>query len=264
MPASLVNHYYSGQGSFYVGERDVNGRPKGLRRMGNIPTAEISIEVTKFEHKESESGQRAVDFSLVQEKNGTFSLTLENLTLAQLADAFWGKTVNVVEAEYTESVQVWEDARTPLAHPNIQLTGTAPDEIPTIEVTDGDDVTPTVYTLNDDYWVDAVNGVIWLNPDGAIADGETVEVTYTTAGYDSLIAFTETSMERFIRFEGINTVDNSRVIVEMYRCQIDPLQNYGLINEELGSVTLNGNLLYDGAQPGESKFFRQINLAAPA
>lgn len=263
MPASLVNHYYSGQGSFYVGERDVNGRPKGLRRMGNIPTAEISIEVTKFEHKESESGQRAVDFSLIQEKNGTFSLTLENLTMAQLADAFWGKTVSVVEAEYIETVEVFEDARTPLAHPNILMTGVAPNEVPTIVVTDGED-TPITYVLNDDYWVDAENGVIWRNPMGDIPDGDAVEVTYTTAGYDSLIAFTETSMERFIRFEGINTVDNSRVIVEMYRCQIDPLQNYGLINEELGSVTLNGNLLYDGAQAGESKFFRQINLAAPA
>ena len=259
MPNSLVNHYYSGQGSFYVGERDANGRPMGLTRMGNIPEASVSIEVTKFEHKESESGQRAVDLVITQERKGTFSLTVESLTLKNLAMGFWGKEVTVIEAEHTESVQVWEDARTPLAHPNIKMTADAT-PLPTIVVTDGDEVSPVTYALNDDYWVDAENGVIWLNPDGSIVDGATVEVTYTTAGYDSMIAFTETSMERFIRFEGINTVTNKKVIVELYRAQLDPLTDYGLINEELGSMTLNGNLLYDGLQPGESKFFRQVNL----
>ena len=258
MPDTLVNHYYSGQGSFYVGERDANGRPTGLRRMGNIPEASVSIEVTKFEHKESESGQRAVDLVIVQERQGTFSLTVENMTLANLAMGFWGKTVNVVEGEHEETVQVFTDARTPLKHPNIKMT-TGDPSLPTI-VVQSDSETPVTYDLDDDYWVDAEKGVLWINPDGDINDGDSVVVTYTTAGYDSMIAFTETSMERFIRFEGINTVTNKPVIVELYRAQLDPLQDYGLINEELGSMTLNGNLLYDAVQEGDSKFFRQINL----
>ena len=259
MPATLQNHYYSGQGSFYVGERDANGRPKGLTRMGNIPEASVSIEVTNFEHKESESGQRAIDLVITQERKGTFSLTVESLTLKNLAMGFWGKEVTVVEAQHVEEVQVFDGARTPLKHPNIKMDTSDPPE-PMIVVTDGDEVSPATYDIGDDYWVDAEAGVIWINPDGAISDGDTVEVTYTTAGYDSMIALTETSMERFIRFEGINTVTNKPVIVEMYRAQLDPLQDYGLINEELGSITLNGSLLYDGVQEGDSKFFRQINL----
>jgi hypothetical protein len=76
-------------------------------------------------------------------------------------------------------------------------------------------------------------------------------------------AFTSAaSPERYLRFEGLNTVDNSRVIIDAYRAQFDPLTNYGLINDELAAVDMSGSLLADSFVVSGSPFFRQRNVAA--
>ena len=252
---ALQNYYYSGQGSLMAAVRDpLTGKPMGFERIGNVPELTLDIEVTNFEHKESESGARGLDLIINKERKGKFSFKMESITPANLALGLMGSASTVAGATVSgETVKVYLGLRTPLEHPDVSGVTITIDAVPLVPGTD--------YTL------DEANGVI-IWPETAttnVSAGDTATVGYTYGGYDRLDAFTQSNAnERYLRFEGLNTVDDSRVIVDLYRCQFDPLTGYGLINEELASVDVTGSLLADpfivGA--GKSKFFVQRNVAA--
>lgn len=254
----MANYYYSGQGSLYAAERDtVTGKPKGFMAVGNVPELSIDIEVDKFEHKESESGNRLLDLTIVKETKGKFKFKLENLSLENLAMGLYGTSAAVVGGNIVdEAVIAYKNTATvvkklALAHPDVSAV--------VVKHTSG---TPT-YVLNTDYTVDAKNGTISILSGSAIVEAASLKVSYTYAGYNNLEAFTSAaSPERFLRFEGLNTVDNTHVIIDMYRAQFDPLTNYALLSDELAAVDMAGSLLSDSFVLSGSKFFRQRNVTA--
>lgn len=250
---AFKQHYYSGQGSMFAAEVDPNTyAPKGFERMGNAPEVSIDIEVSKIEHKESESGQRLLDATLVTEKKGKFSITMENISLTNLAIGLYGASTTVANVVVTdEAHKFYKGKRVPLAHPNVTDV--------VVELASGG----TALVLGTDYTVDAVNGVISPLETSATADDTAILVSYETDGYENLEAFVqETSPERALRFEGLNTIDGSRVIIDMFRAQFDPLTGYQLISDEIGKITLAGSLLANPNIVSGSKFFRQRNVAA--
>lgn len=257
----MANLYYSGQGRVKVAERDeTTGVPMGFVEVGNVPDLSVSVSVTKFEHKESQTGNRAVDLSLVQEKQGTFSMTLESLTATNLAMAFWGtETANAAGAG-AETITFYLGKDTSLAYVGVSNFAAGSLEFGTSE----DDVA----SLNG--YVNEATGSVHVFTDaeqttrGAavnITDGQSQAVTYDYAASTTIDGFIESTQVRYLRFEGLNTIDGKAVVVDLYKAQLDPLTDYGLINEELGSLTITGTILYDDLQPGDSKFFRQQNLS---
>lgn len=84
------NYYFSGQGVVLVGERDAKGSPAGLESVGNVTDLKISIATTSLEHKESQTGQRAIDLRLTTETKATLSATLENFVAKNLVLALRG------------------------------------------------------------------------------------------------------------------------------------------------------------------------------
>ena len=249
-----MNKYYSGQGTLYVGERDSNGYPsKGLVSVGNVPTLEISIEIEKFEHKESESGNRAIDLTLVQELNGTFQAVLESISSANLALGFFGTSASVTGAAVAAEDIVIDTlgVNYPLANVNI-----AQAPAPTAQ-----DSLAASLTLGTDFTIDYDNGTVQIATGYGGTIPDTFTFGYTYADYLQMSAFTETLVERYMRFEGLNTVDDDRVIVDIFKASIDPAQNFGLINEEIASLTLNGTILRDtlNASTG-SEFFIERRL----
>lgn len=317
MPTAFSNKYYSGQGKFYAADRNALGKPTGFTRLGNVPSMEISVEITKFEHKESESGNRAIDLTIVQEKKGTFTMTLENLSIPNLALAFWGTNSSssgaaVVDEEVTVYVGFWA----PTANPNwnaaitpvvssrdgatastwaattayalgdyvvdvaaggrywkATTAGTSAGSEPTWTTTAGATVVDGTVTWTDmgliaktvatdgtaNITYDPVHGTLYAEDDGDTYSGEVMEVDYTHKGYIYMDAFTETSQEKWLRFEGLNTVDELPVTIDMYKASLDPLTGYQLINEEIGSLEISGNLLLDELQPVGQQLFRQVS-----
>ncbi|MCK5307026.1 MAG: hypothetical protein KAJ73_00305 [Zetaproteobacteria bacterium] len=264
----MPNYYYSGQGSLYVAERDVDGSPKAMIPVGNVPNLEVSIEVTKFEHKESETGQRAVDLSIIQEKKGTLTMTLENINAYNLAMAFWGQSViNAAAVAQAQVVTAYLGYKTKLALPAVSTVLVTDDATKIIDYEFGTAVDDLVNSLNG--WIDEANGSMHIFTDaeqttrGAaanITDLELLEVTCDNADSVSMEAFTTTTMERYLVFEGLNTIDEKAVRIEIFKAQLDPLSGYGLINEELAALEVNGTILSDALQTGDSKFFSQINV----
>jgi hypothetical protein len=244
----MASYYYSGQGKLMVASKNATtGEPEGFDELGNCPSMEISIEVTKFEHKESESGSRAVDLTIVQEKKGTFTMNLESLTLSNLALGFWGNNAAVIGASITdEQIPLWHDKWMPLAHPKVSTVVVGDDAIPT-----------TTYVLDTDYELNAAHGAIRALSGGAITDGQVCFIDYDHAAYGNMDALTVTSQERWIRFEGLNTIDNKEVIIDIYKASLDPLTGFGVLNEEIGAIEISGNILLDSTRAQSSQFFRQ-------
>lgn len=262
----MPNYYYSGQGNLYVAERTAAGVAMGFTELGNVPNCELSVEVTKFEHKESQSGNRAVDLAIVQEKKGTFNMTLESMSMANLATAFWGTTTdNASAVAATASVVGYLGKFVAMPYPAVS----------NVVIKDETDVTTYEFGVSEtdaaslNGWVDETNGSIHIFTDAVqtsngaaanIADAAVLNLTFDHGANSQMDAFIDSSMERWIRFEGLNTIDGKSVIVDIFKAQLDPLQGYGIINEEIGSFDLSGSMLYDALQTGSSKFFRQINV----
>ena len=247
----MANYYYSGQGSLYVAERDtVSGKPTGFVAVGNIPELSLDIEVTNYEHKESESGQRLVDLVLNKEKKGKFSFKLENLSLDNLALGVWGENIAVAGGTVVDEDVViptgGKGRKYDLAHIKVSAV--------VVEDATG----ATTYVAGTDYILDADNGALTIPATSTIVAASTIHVSYTYAPYRRLDAFTNTvPPERYLRFEGINTVDGTKVVVDIFRAQFDPLTGYGLLNEELGSVDMKGSILADTLRTSGSRFFMQ-------
>lgn len=264
----MANTYYSGQGKFLVGDRvdgpyfaDDGTTPAkvadGLTELGNVSALAIDIETTKYEHKESETGNRAVDISIIQEKKGTFTMTLENVNGFNLALALWGNTTanagTAIGAPGAEQIRASHDKPVPLLHPDISA----------VTVGDDDLASPTTtYVLDTDYTLDTVNGTITALSTGSITDAQVIYVQYTYAANTVVEAFTKTSSEYWLRFNGLNTIDDSNVIVDAFKCAFDPLTGYDLINEEIAQLEITGNILLDDTQPTavgtNSQFFREV------
>lgn len=262
-----MNYYYSGQGNMYLAARTAAGKPMGFQHIGNVPNLELSVEITKFEHKESMSGNRAVDLSIVQEKKGTFTMTMESMAPANLATAFWGQsTDNAAATGATVTIEAYVGASIPLPFPSVSNVVIKDNATGLITYEFGTSETDAA-SLNG--WVDQVNGSVHIfstadqtanSAANLIANTNLLDVTYDHAANTQIDAFTETSMERWLRFEGLNTIDGKAVVVDLFKAQLDPLQGYGLINEEIGSFEVSGSLLYDALQTGASKYFRQVNV----
>jgi len=85
------NFYFSGQGVVMVGDRDsTTGKPKGLVPVGNVSALKLGLATTVIEHKESQSGNRAIDLRLVTELKSSMSMTVENFSASGLANALAG------------------------------------------------------------------------------------------------------------------------------------------------------------------------------
>jgi len=119
--AEIQNYYYSGQGSLLIATRDPStGKPGAFTRVGNVSELKLDIAITKKDHKESESGQRLLDLSLVIDRTATFSMKVQNLMLDNLALGFYGSAAVIAGGTATaEEVTLFDDSRNILANVNV-------------------------------------------------------------------------------------------------------------------------------------------------
>lgn len=248
-----TSYYYSGQGRLGIGLRDsATGRFDELLFVGNVTSLSLDIATQKSEHKESMSGQRSVDNTLVQEKNATFKFTAESLILDLLSVGLYGESAVVTGGSVTgEQHRIKKGQAIPLRHPKVSSITITRSGSPVSEAGNWDH--------------DPDFGTIYiLAGSSTFVDGDIVSVSYTYAGYSRLEAFTQsTSPERYLRFEGLNTVDGSFRIIEIPRGQFDPLTGMEMINEEMGSGEFNGTMLPDLTitTAGRSQYFRELRVS---
>lgn len=228
----MATEYFSGQGIMKVA-LITNGVVGPYRDVQNVPSLSISTSVTKKEHKESRSGQRATDKTLITEKKITFKATLDGFGAKNLAFAFQGTISDVVSGTVTNETvgtgtlavgQEWA-----LANPKASAVVLK-------------DSTNKTLVLGTDYSVNEVYGTITLlNVTGITAP---IKAAYSYAARTS-VNLVEANVEGYrIRFEGLNTADGDRpVLITLFKADVDPAKVLDLIQDDFGKLEVEGGVL---------------------
>lgn len=247
--ADKTSNYLSGQGVLLLATKDgTTGEPNsGFRAVGNVSALTIGNEVTEFEHKESQSGQRAVDLTLITEISVAVNMTMESIESENLAIALKGTGADVIAGTVTdEAVIGYDDLWTPLDFINIAAF---------VLTNVGAIVT---YVLDTDYELDAAAGAFRTLSGGSISDLDPLLADYTYVAQETVDALTVgANPVRWARFHGLNTADSDNpVTVDIFKMEITPLAELALINDEIAQMAVEGNALSDATRSTGSKFFQ--------
>lgn len=254
--AVTTSTYLSGQGVLLLGDKDPADATKntGLRPVGNVSALTLGIETTEFEHKESQTGARGIDLTLVTEISATLTMTMESIDRENLALALYGTSTAVAGSTVTDEFvgalsASWDDSLWfDLAHVKISAVTV-------------DRVTGGAATLveDDDYEVNYETGSIRFISGGTntVVVGDDFLVDYTYASYENVDALTQGDAPiRWGRFEGLNTASGSNpVVVNVYRLATKPLAELALINEEIAQMEVEASVLLEPAITSGSKYF---------
>lgn len=230
------NNLFSLQGKFSTVQRDANNKIDLRTKawLGNVSEATLEISVDKEDKKESFSGQRGIYGTIITGKTVTLNMTLDEWLPEALALGLFAKQVDIpsktVTAEEFPTGLVMGDV--------IKLDGLF---VSDVEVMDS---TANILVPGEDYEVSSsTSGEIKILK--TITD-QPLSASYKTANAESLAFLSEVQApERFLIFEGIDTLNNKNVYLELYRVQFEPTNSFGLINESFGSLPLVGTLLID-------------------
>ncbi|UOX39944.1 major tail protein [Vibrio phage V-YDF132] len=260
---NIESYYYSGQGVVLMGEIDENGQALSLLPIGNVSALTIAIETSRTEHKESQTGARGTDKVITTEVGAAVNITIEHLIQANLALGLYGESKDVAAATAKEFKvpKVKLGTVTPL--PAIKLSN--------VTVDDGADTPAVTYTEGENYRVNMEAGSIYwftaaeqtaAGATETLADDAAVAINYDSAAHKQLDALTSSAAPtRFLRFEGLNTVENNDpVVIDIFKFESSPLAEYALINEEISNIALEGNALADTSRTTGSKYFTQRSL----
>lgn len=239
--------YFSGQGKLFVAPL-VNGIPGQFRWLGNVPDFKPSFDTSKIEHKESYSGQRLLDKVITTENKSKVAAELEDWSKENLALAVRGSAAIVAAGTVA--------AGSPEASPVSLVAGSIwalkHQKVSAVVVKDSAGTPATVDTA--DYVVDPDFGTVTI----VDVTGYTLPLTasYAYGAVDNIAFFTQPIQEVALRFEGINTADgNKKVLAEIYRVALDPTKDLGLITNDLGKFSLEGNALVDPTKPDNDLVF---------
>lgn len=251
--AQTDSQYFSGQGVLLLAERTAGGLPTGFRPVGNVSALTLGISTTVYQHKESQSGVRAVDLEIIQEIAANVSMTMESLNEDNLALALYGTATIVASGTVAAAYSVWgyHDLWSNLNHVNVS----------SLVIQDNTDT--TTYVSGTDYLTNEAAGSFKTLSTGSIGDGEELHVTYDYAAQEEIQGLISGSAPiRWARFEGLNTADGDNpVVVDVFKLSVQPLQELALINDEIAQMTVEAKALSDATKVTGSKFFRIRQVA---
>lgn len=232
----MNRNLFSLQGYIRGGVRDpVTGKPGPLFWLGNVPEATLELTIEKSVKKESYTGNRGTLKTMYTERGGTFSGSMDEWSLTNLALLLHSTSVPVVGGTVTaeafpEGLVAGDQVL--LAHPNAS----------SLVIVDSTEVPVTVDP--DDYALVGHNKrVVEIKSVGGYT--QPLVAAYAYAAYDTLDFFANVPAELFVQFDGIDTEENVPLEIDLFRVQFDPLKSFALINEEFGSLPFSAELLID-------------------
>lgn len=247
----VKNQYYSGQGSLSLGLKDPNTGEimEGLRPVGNVSALTLGITTEQFEHTESCSGARGVDFSLNTEVNVSVGITMESLNRENLALVTNGSSAVTLPGSVTDEAIIAGAVNNFVPLKNISVSN--------VIVSDS---AGTPLSEDVDYTFDERSGMVCVLPGGAITSGDDLLVDYDFGSYDNIQGFTGgANPVRWARFAGLNTADEDKaVVVDIFSLSIAPLAELALINDELAQMAVEATALSDSTRVAPSSNFFQV------
>jgi hypothetical protein len=251
--AFVDSKYFSGQGVLMLATKHSStGEPQGFLPVGNVPDLTLGISVTKYEHKESQSGSRGVDFEQAQEVGLSANFTVEHFSKENLAMVGYGTASAITQGTDVTANGVYGGHNMWTALPHVKISN--------LVVKSADDV--TTYVEDTDYVVNPDAGSFMVLDTGSIGDGDLLNCTYDHEAQDGIEGLTSSSAPiRWARFEGLNTADSDKpVIVNIFKLSIQPLAEMALIQDEIAGFTVECKGLSDGTRTSGSKYWNMRKI----
>lgn len=229
---------YAGQGPIYIG--DFNATTLNIDNevavgCGNR-TLKLAMSRETQEIKESCSGQRLTLAEYETSKSANATLELAQFDKDMLAMALYGAAAAV-----TGSTVTAETLPTMVAG---GIYHTKHPKISSVVVKDSAG-SPATLVAGTDYRVDDADyGRLVILNLGSFT--QPFKVDYAYAAYSKIKPFSVAAPVKALRFDGVSTVDNSKVRVVLPKIQFSPTSEFNFLGDEAAVLSLEGKLLYPG------------------
>lgn len=226
-----------------------------FQHVGNAPSLTYSPSVETLEHFSSMAGVREKDAEVATTVAATVAMTLDEMTVRNIAIAMLGSEEVFTQAAATGEVSIFEGVE---VGGQYLLKGGS---VSNVAITDGA-TTPVSYVAGTHYTVDADAGVVTVTaiPSGADTNLEvTYDVASVAAGTRKAVnLLQDTNQEYSLVSIGRNDV-GKRYRIEVGRIKITPTGSLGLISDEFAQLEIEGTALRDSTKPTHP-FGRAIEL----
>jgi len=213
-------------------------------KVGNLTDFKLSIKVEKLEHYSTESGLKVKDLELIKSVDATISFSTDELTAENLKKWFLGSSQTITQSagnvgKTLEGVK--KGFYYDLGVRNIQSA--------TVTNEDGS----TTYTEGVDYTLDTKAGIIYIEPNGSIADGSTIKVSAQISDLqmEQINALTNPTIEVELWFKG--DPPKGAVLDIFGRATLQPNGDLGLISDDWLKMEFTGTL-----KPGWKAILREV------
>lgn len=231
---------FSGQGKVYLGFRRTGGGAGAMKWLGNASVFRLGLGEDRRERKESFSGARGNYRAMTTGRSGDVTITFDEFSNDNMAWAVLGDMQKVVAGTNTGFVaptglKVGDNILLP--HRDVTVTG----------IVDSAGSPVTIPTSK--YTVDGKAGLVAIVASLA-AYTQPAKVTYTYTDQNVVGAFNLGTTEAFVRFDGLNTDNGERCIVDVFRCRLSPTKQIDFINnDDFADFELTGSMLADSDRP---------------
>lgn len=253
--ARLPNSGMLGRGVLYFDPFTAGTLNKtGEFHMGNCPAFNLAVADELKKLKGSMTGF-AVDIESAHISRGlTAKITLTDFTKENLALATGGSAGTLAQTGATVTDEsVTASAIQGRWYPCLKRTLT------NVSVKAGTLGAETAKTLTTDYLLDAATGRIGIVEGGGIAAGNSVLVTYTyaTQTLQTVAGGASTDIYGYLRFIG-DPPTGPKYDVEIWRCQITPDGEVGMISDDFATFNVTVTILDDSARHPTEPYMRII------
>jgi hypothetical protein len=248
---------FSGQGKVLVGLRNTNGTPGLLRWLGNANTFTFTPTEDTEQRNESFSGNRLPLRTLTRSRNGALAIKFDEFTNDNLALGMVASVTAVSAASQITGYTFPTGAKVGnfLTVPHKNLSGVV------IKDSSG---SPKTLTADTNYRLDAFAGtaeLLDITTGGAFV--QPFKADFTPGAYTKMGALNQAAPELYVRFDGVNTDDGSRVIGDFYRVRMKLMKEFVLISDNYVDFELEGSLLADPTKAANSADGQFFSLVTP-
>jgi hypothetical protein len=246
---------FSLQGYLRIAEILPNGTIGKLRWLGNVPEAQLQLNTEAEDVTESFSGQRLQIGRLSTGTTAAFNYQMDYWSAANLALA-----VNANETAIAASTVTGETFPTGLVAGD--LVRLDHPFVSSLIITDSAGTPATVPPAN--YRIEGHSeSVVNIVTPGAFV--QPFRAAYAYAAATNLALFSKIGSAVYLQFDGVNTVTNDPVFLEMWKVRHDPIKELALINKGQGNMPMTSAVLYDQTRaldPLLGGFGRMLQKAA--
>lgn len=263
----MAEKYYFGQGKVYFADLDADGNRIGhFRWVGNVPSLQVALAVEKIEKQESYSGKRNTVRSIITSQTATINASFDQFDAENLSSILNGVAIaknnsTPITGVSLGSVSSFKEGDMITLHDN---TGQEYFNVSAVSLEAGG----TPMELGIHYELDAKAGAVTFLDMGTLSG--IIEADFTPGPYTLANILTKNTVNKALRYIGLNiaevdaTGEPDRVIVDLFKVQMDPTSDLQLINEEFASFPVTGTALVDSnrSASGELGQFGAIRIVS--